>query len=412
MSKLNSGILSGMRVVEASAFVAAPLGGMTLAQMGAEVIRIDAIGGGLDYRRWPITKDNTSLFWAGLNKSKKSVAINFRDPRGAALAKSIITAPGKDAGILLTNFPPKGWLDFEELKALRQDLIQLTIQGDRHGGSAVDYTVNPSIGLPFLTGGDTKAANDVTNHVLPAWDCITGQMAALGILAAERHRSRSGDGQHIKLALADAAMAMMSHLGFIAEAQLGVERESCGNYLYGAFGKDFVCASGERVMIIGLTSRQWQSLLKATQCSDKIDSLGSRLGLDLRFEGARFEAREELSEIFAEWIGQRSYDEVQEAFDNHGVCWNKYRTVSQMLHEDPNCSTENPMFSTIEQQGVGSVLGAAVPLQFSAYERMPAQPAPALGAQTEEVLSEIVGLDANEIASLHDEGIVASADTQ
>ena len=82
-------ILSGMRVVEASAFVAAPLGGMTLAQLGADVIRIDNIGGGLDYRRWPVTQDNVSLFWAGLNKSKRSVALNFRSEEGSELAKEM-----------------------------------------------------------------------------------------------------------------------------------------------------------------------------------------------------------------------------------------------------------------------------------------------------------------------------------
>ena len=108
-----------MRVIEASAFVCS-IRGMTLAQLGAEVIHIDNIGGGLDYRRWPVTKDNQSLFWAGLNKAKKSVAINFRSAEGAELAKQLITAPGPDAGMLLTNFPPRGWLSFEEWKETRK----------------------------------------------------------------------------------------------------------------------------------------------------------------------------------------------------------------------------------------------------------------------------------------------------
>eukprot|EP00481_Brizalina_sp_1-RS-2013_P003638 TRINITY_DN9990_c0_g1_i1.p1 TRINITY_DN9990_c0_g1~~TRINITY_DN9990_c0_g1_i1.p1 ORF type:complete len:153 (+),score=15.00 TRINITY_DN9990_c0_g1_i1:25-483(+) len=138
------GILAGLRVVEVSAFVAAPSAGLALAQMGAEVIRIDDIRGGLDYRRWPVTEDNTSLFWQGLNKSKRSVAIDIRRPEGRELARSIICASGEDAGILLTNFPPKGWLDYDSLREARQDLIQLTVMGNRHGDSAVDYTVNPA----------------------------------------------------------------------------------------------------------------------------------------------------------------------------------------------------------------------------------------------------------------------------
>ena len=205
-----TGVLSGMRVVEAAAFVAAPLGGMTLAQMGADVIRIDTLGGGLDYRRWPVTGDNTSLFWCGLNKGKRSVALDLASAEGRELAMAIATAPGEDAGLFLTNFPPRGWLDHDKLRALRPDLIQLTLMGDRHGGSAVDYTVNARMGVPQFTGA--PGADGPVNHVLPAWDLVTGQMVAVGLLAAERHRRRTGEGQHVKLALQDVGLAVMNHL--------------------------------------------------------------------------------------------------------------------------------------------------------------------------------------------------------
>ncbi len=398
-------ILSGMRVVEASAFVAAPLGGMTLAQLGADVIRIDNIGGGLDYRRWPVTKDNVSLFWAGLNKSKRSVAINFRSPEGSELAKQIITAPGKDAGMLLTNFPPKGWLSYEALSAIRADMIQLTVQGDRHGGSAVDYTVNPSIGLPFLTG--PSDSQSPTNHVLPAWDLVTGQMAALGLLAAERHRFRTGEGQHTKIALADAAMAVMGHLGFIAEAQSGEERPRFGNYLYGAFGRDFLTKDGERVMVIGLTKRQWSSLCEATQSVEKMDALARQLGRNFAKEGDRFLSRDEISTVFGAYIEQHNYAEIERTFNAHNVCWSRYQTVKQMVETNPDCSAQNPMFNTVEQPGIGAYLAAGAPWDFSAFQRQPAKPAPRLGEQTDEVLADVVGLSSAEIGRLHDVGVVA-----
>ncbi len=401
-------ILSGMRVVEASAFVAAPLGGMTLAQLGADVIRIDNIGGGLDYRRWPVTDDNVSLFWAGLNKSKRSVALNFRSPEGSELAKQIITAPGDDAGMLLTNFPPKGWLGYEALSELRSDLIQLTIQGDRHGGSAVDYTVNPSIGLPFLTG--PSDSQSPTNHVLPAWDLVTGQMAALGLLAAERHRSRTGEGQHIKLALADAAMAVMGHLGFIAEAQLGIERPRYGNYLFGAFGRDFLTRDQVRVMVIGLTPRQWKSLCEATETTEAMKALAQKLGKDFSCEGDRFEARDAISECLEGYIAKQDFSTIEQRFNEHGVCWSRYRSVKGMVENDPDCSLDNPMFNTIQQRGVGEYMAAGAPWNFSAYERQPARPAPRLGENTDEVLADVVGLSAAEIGKLHDAGIVAGAD--
>src|SRR5690606_26045655 len=146
------GILQGMRIVEAAAYVAAPLGGMTLAQLGADVIRIDAVGGGLDHRRWPISGDGISLFWCGLNKSKRSVALDLASEEGRELAMALACAPGEDAGMLVSNFPARGWLEPDALRRRRPDLIQVTLTGDRHGGPAVDYTVNTRMGLPLLTG--------------------------------------------------------------------------------------------------------------------------------------------------------------------------------------------------------------------------------------------------------------------
>ena len=187
------GILEGLRVVEGSAFVAAPLGGMTLAQLGADVIRFDPIGGGLDHGRWPVTAQGHSLFWAGLNKGKRSIAVDIRQARGQELLAQIICAPGPDAGLFSTNFPARGWLAYDKLSSQRPDLVMINLLGRRDGGSEVDYTVNPQLGLPALTGPADSAAP--TNHVFPAWDAIAGQMICTALLAALRHRDRHGVGR-------------------------------------------------------------------------------------------------------------------------------------------------------------------------------------------------------------------------
>lgn len=401
---MNRGILAGMRVIEASAFVAAPLGGMTLAQMGADVIRIDLPGGGLDYRRWPVTAENVSLFWCGLNKSKRSVCIDVTKKEGRELAMSLITAPGEDAGLLLTNFPPRGWLSYDELRARRADLIQLTIQGDRDGGSAVDYTVNPSMGLPYLTG--PQDGNEPVNHVLPAWDLVTGQMAATGLLAAERHRRRTGEGQHIKLALEDVALAAMGNLGFIAEAQLGGVRERVGNYLFGAFGADFICSDGVRVMVVALTGKQWRALLDALELATEMSGLQERLGIDLALEGNRFLARDQIAAAVQVRIGVHSIADIAARFDRHGVCWGRYQTIASLVSQDPSCSEDNPLFRNVDQPGVGRILSPAIPLHFAAGGRLEPAPAPQLGFHTAEVLRELLGLNSSEIAGLHDKGII------
>jgi 2-methylfumaryl-CoA isomerase len=397
-------ILEGLRVVEASAFVAAPLGGMTLAQLGADVIRIDPLRGGLDYKRWPVTDDNVSLFWCGLNKSKRSVTLDLASAEGRELAMALICAPGPDAGMLLTNFPPRGFLDHEALLKRRTDLIQLTIQGDRHGGSAVDYTVNPRVGLPFLTGaGDDEL---VVNHVLPAWDLVTGHMAAVGLLAAERHRRLKGVGQHVTLALEDMALAVMGHLGLIAEAQLGTRRQRVGNDLFGAFGRDFVTADGVRVMVVGLTPKQWRGLCDATGIAAQIAELSASLGLDLQAEGDRFRARESIAALIAPWVAERSLAQVATAFDAQAVCWSRYQTVERLVNDDPACSEANPMFSTVDQPGVGRVLSPGLPLNFSAIAREPARPAPQLGEHTGQVLAEVLGLTSGELDGLIDRRVI------
>jgi 2-methylfumaryl-CoA isomerase len=398
------GILSDLRIVEASAFVAAPLGGLTLAQMGADVIRIDPLGGGLDFARWPMSNDDVSLFWCGLNKAKRSVALNLADPEGREIAMSLITAPGEGAGLFVTNFPPRGWLDYDKLKTKRADLVQVTLQGDHKGGSAVDYTVNARVGIPYVTG--PASDEGPVNHVLPAWDVATGHLVATGLLAAERHRCRTGQGQHVKLALEDVALSVMGHLGFIAEAQLGCARGRYGNDLFGAFGRDFACADGRRVIAIGLTLKQWGSLVEATGLAQTIETIGVRLGLDLAKEGDRFLARRELGAAIGGWIAARSFAEVAASFDRAGVCWAPYQTIGEMVQSDPACSVANPLFETVEQSGVGRVLSPRSALRFDAFDARPAGTAPALGEHTEAVLGEILGIDGAAYGRLHDRGIV------
>src|ERR1051326_4370323 len=166
-------LLADLRIVEFSAFVAAPLGGMTMAQMGAEVIRIDPIGGAIDYNRWPVARNGASLYWAGLNKAKRSVALALDKPEGRALAQAIATAPGTGGGIVLTNLPPLPGLDYASLAARREDVILLRLTGNRDGSAAVDYTVNAASGFPLVTGNSGPGGQPV-NHVLPAWDIAAG----------------------------------------------------------------------------------------------------------------------------------------------------------------------------------------------------------------------------------------------
>lgn len=401
-------VLSGLRIVEGSAFVAAPSGGMTLAQLGADVIRFDPIQGGIDYRRWPVTESNESIYWHSLNKGKRSIAVDFKSPEGRELLTQLITAPGEDCGLFLTNFPARGWLADDRLRAHREDLIYLNLTGDRHGGSALDYTVNSRVGLPYLTGQAPGA--EPINNPFPAWDVIAGQHIAIGLLAAERQRLRTGKGQFVKLALADVALATMGHLGYIGEVMVNqMDRQPTGNHIYGTFGRDFKSRDGGRVMIVGVSANQWQAILKVTGQAEAVAELGKKLSLDFNREGDRYSGREEICNLLEPWFAKQDFASLTEQLEAAGVCWGKYQTVSELVATDPDCSTENPLFEEIDQPGIGTYLMPQNPLGFTAADRGSVRPAPRLGQHTDEILADILGLSSSEIGRYHDAGIVAGS---
>ncbi len=401
-----TGPLAGLRVVEGSAFVAVPLAGMTLAQMGAEVIRFDRIGGGLDARRWPVTATGASLFWAGMNKGKRSLAVDIARPEGQEIVQALICAPGPDAGLFLTNLRARGWMDWPALSARRADLIMVSLAGTRRGEPAVDYTVNPALGFPTATGPEGSA--DPVAHVLPAWDCIAGQMLVGTLLAAERHRLRTGRGGLAEVALKDVAAAMVANLGILGEVQVnGVDRPKAGNALYGAYGQDFVLACGTRVMVVGLTARQWRGLVEVTGTAAALAGVAARLGLDLSREGDRWRGRAAITATLAPWFAARTLSEAAPLFDRAGLTWSVFRSFGQAAAEDPDLSADNPVFARIDQPGIGPLLAPASPVAWSAHPRQPPAPAPRLGADTEAILAEVLGLGAGQIGRLMDAGVVA-----
>jgi 2-methylfumaryl-CoA isomerase len=400
-------LLQDLRIVEISAFVAAPLGGMTMAQMGADVIRIDPIGGGIDFARWPVAENGASLYWAGLNKAKRSLAVALETPEGREIARALVAAPGPGGGILLTNLPPLRGLDFVAIKSARADTIVLRLTGNRDGSAAVDYTVNAASGFPLVTG----PGGGPVNHVLPAWDLAAGLYLATGLLAAERHRTRTGEGQEVVMALADVMLATVANLGYIGDIQVnGHARPAIGNDLYGSFGRDFATADGHRVMIIALTPRQWQALRQATGLADKLAMIGPMMGVDLDTEAGRYEARDAIAVLLVRWCAARSLEDIRQTFAGTGVLWGLFQDFRTLVEDDPRCSEANPLFAMVEQPGIGRYLMPGLPLDFAASPRLPPRPAPVLGEHTDIVLTEVLGLSSAEIGRLHDRRVVAGPD--
>ena len=394
--------LDGLTVLEVSSFVAAPLGGLTLAQLGADVIRIDPVGGGADLNRWPLAPSGTSLYWTALNKGKRSVTLNFRDPDGRRILGELLAASGPGGGIVLTNAVGQDWLSYATLARLRPDLIHLQIQGHRDGRAAVDYTVNAETGFPLITG-PAELAGPV-NHVLPAWDVACGLYAAVGLLAAERYRQRTGAGRQITLALADVALAVAGHLGFLAEAQVsGTDRPRIGNHLYGGLARDFQTSDGDRVMVVALTRRHFTDLAAVTGLSDTFTALERLLGADFGQDGDRYRHREVITALLEPWFAGRTLAEIERDLAGTSVLWSRYRQFTDLVSDGTLAA--NPLLRSISQPGVGSVLAPGSPLTMAGTTG--ALPAPALGADTAAVLTGMLAMPAADVAALADRGIIS-----
>ncbi len=398
------GLLKGLTVVEGAAFIAGPSCGLYMAQMGAEVIRFDQIGGGPDSKRWPLGPNGQSLYWEGLNKGKKSLAINLGSPEGRELAQRVATAGD---GLFVTNFPVNGFLSYEKLSALREDLICLRVMGWADGTPAVDYTINAAVGVPYITG----LADDPrpVNHVLPAWDLLAGAYAAFSLLAAERDRQATGKGRELRLALSDLAAATMGNLGNVAEVLLsGQDRPKGGNNLFGAFGRDFATSDGERVMIVAITPKQWTGLIEALGLAEAMAGLESELGVSFaKNEGARYTHRTRVDALVEGALAQRPLSECAEVFEATGCTWSVYRNLSDSLEKEPRLFGENPLFSPVTHAGGDSYPTPGAIARLPADDRGQPPASPRIGQHTDEVLAHLLGLSSGEIGKLHDDGVVA-----
>jgi len=261
--------------------------------------------------------------------------------------------------------------------------------------------------VPAMTG----PANDPrpVNHVLPAWDLLAGAYAAFLMVSAERARRADGRGREIRIPLSDLAIASLGHLGQIGEVlTTGRDRPRVGNALYGAFGRDFVTASGDRLMIIAISPRQWTGLLAVLGLEAEVEALESELGVRFaRDEGARFTHLDRLAPLIEAAMARRETGELTAAFEARSVCWGPYQTLKQAVASDPYFNAANPVLSEIDHPSGERYLAPGAAASLAPDIRRPPAAAPLLGGDTDEVLSEVLRLPAAEIARLHDAGVVA-----
>ena len=403
-------LLSGLSIIEVSSFVASPTAGLYCAQMGAEVIRVDHVAGGLDYDRAMLTTEGRSLSWENLNRAKKSVALDLQSPQGRELCVEL----ARKTGQMITNLPMNSFLSHVKIAEGRADLISVRIMGWHDGRQAMDFTVNAASGYPLMTGPaewDPATAPPV-NQVLPAWDFITGAYCAFALLAALRHRDATGEGSELRVPLGDVAIGTMANAGAMAEMLYrGADRPRLGNAIWGAFGRDFRSRDGKRFMVAVLTAKQWRGLVEAFAVKDEIAALEGRLGLSFTTSDAnRFDHREKLFDLFQQVAERFDYTELASRLGAAGATFERYRTMYEAAN-DPALVADNPLFGPSPANPSGFAYPA--PRSFANIPgREAGDPcaAPYLGEHSEEVLAERLGMASGEIARLIDRGVVATTD--
>ena len=403
-------LLSGLKVIEVSSFVASPTAGLYLAQLGAEVIRVDHTAGGLDYDRALLTREGRSLAWENLNRAKKSVALDLHSKEGRALLVELV----RSTGVLITNLPVDSFLNHAAIAEGCPELVSVRIMGWHDGRQAMDFTVNAASGYPLMTGPaewDASTAPPI-NQVLPAWDFITGAYCAFALLAGLRHRDASGQGIEMSVPLGDVAIGTAANSGAMAEMLYrGGDRERLGNAIWGALGRDLVSCDGQRFMVAALTTKQWNALLDGLDVRAQIVALEVSSGLSFATSDAnRFDQREVIFAIMQSAAGQHDYADLERRLAAAGATFEHYRTMFEAA-QDPVLVADNPLFGPAPANPSGFDYPATRSfVNVPGVPRGDPRPAPYLGQHSEEVLGDVLGLSTHELTRMINTGLVAGSD--
>lgn len=403
-----AGPLAGLKVVELGQLIAGPFAAKTLADFGAEVIKIEPPGAGDPLRKWRLLKDGTSVWWQVQSRNKRSLALDLKDPQ----AQEIVRKLAAEADVLIENFRPgamEGWgLGPDALLALNPKLIMLRISGygqtgpyrDRPGFGVVAEAMS---GLRHLTAEPGRVPVRVGVSI---GDTLAALHGVIGILLALQHRHASvspeapqGRGQVIDVALYEAVFNCMESL-LPEYSAFGAVRGPAGSALPGiAPSNAYRCSDGGYALIAG----NGDSIFKRLMAAIGRDDLAADPGL--ADNAGRVARVAEIDEAIGRWTAGRTVDEVLAVLDKAAVPAGRIYSVADIA-ADPHYQARGMLDEVRMDDGSLLAVPGIVP-KLSATPGGHRRNAPALGQDTNAVLQEI-GLTAAQIQALKDKGIVAT----
>ena len=382
-----------------SRVLAGPFTGMLLADMGADVIKLEIPGKGDDSRQFPPFRGEESMYYVNLNRGKKSITLNLKTQGGKEILKELV----KQCDVLLENFRPgtmeRLGLGYEELKKLNSGLIYAAISGF---GQTGPYRLRPGYdiigqamgGLLSITGWPRGPP---TRSGTAIGDILSSLFCTVGILAALKIREQTGLGQMVDVSLVDSVFAALENIPQVYYVE-GHVPERIGNRYEFIYPYDTFEARDGWVVIGIANDNLWARFLNAT---------GLVIGSDPRFKSnpIRVKNHAELKVIIEEWSKGKTKIEIVELLTDAGVPSCPIYDIKE-ASEDPHIQGARKMVLDIEQPGLGTVKVQGNPIKMSMTAPEPRGPAPSLGGNTYEVLNNLLGISMDRFRELREKGVV------
>jgi crotonobetainyl-CoA:carnitine CoA-transferase CaiB-like acyl-CoA transferase len=400
-----AGPLSHIRVLDLSRVLAGPWAGQNLADLGAEVIKVERPGSGDDSRAFgpPWVKDRAgrdtkdSAYFTSANRGKKSVTLNISVAEGQAIVRELAAK----SDVLIENYKygdlARYGLDYEALKAVNRRLVYCSVTGFGQTGPyrerpGYDFMIQGMGGMMSITGQPSGSpGGEPMRAGVPIADIITGMYASIAICAALAYRERSGEGQHLDLALLDSQIALLAYQNTNYFAT-GEPPKRIGNLHPNIVPyQPFRAADGEVILACG-NDNLYRKFCEAAGCPG--------LAADPRFatNGKRVENRSELTRLLADVFRKKTQREWLELLEAAGVPNGPINDIAQVF-EEPQVKARSVRVE-LEHPVAGRLALVASPMRFSATPVEYRQAPPLLGEHTEEVLRGVLGKDAAELARL------------
>jgi CoA:oxalate CoA-transferase len=391
--------LKGIRVLDLGHVLAMPTCTMQLADLGAEVIKIERPGVGDDSRYFGPFKNKESAYFISINRNKKSITLDLKKDQGKKIFKDLV----KISDVVTENYRPntmqKLGLGYETLKAINPQIIYASICGFGHktvypGRPGYDVIAQATGGIMAITG---QADGPPTRVGSSIGDIFSGSFATIGILAALRVKEKTGLGQQVDIAMMDAVVSVLEN-AVVRYTVTGEIPQRTGS-AHPSIAPFDVFEAQDGWFVVGIGNDMlWEKFCKAINKTDLLD--------DLRFttNPKRSENYKELKPIITEWSKEKTVEEILNILITAGVPVGEVNTIDKIV-DDPNIKLRE-MIVEVEHPLAGEVKITDTPIKLSLTPGKVEKASPLLGEHTEEILGELLGFSQEEIEGLKKEGVV------